>query len=207
MTESTSNLTRFFRNPGQLKTLEHYLLPDLLSRLLRTGIRKVNLLSAGCSTGEEPYSVAMLLSELLPEGFSFAICAVDRSGPAIASAVKACYTPNQCEGVPPLYRGRYLEREGEGYRVSEEIRERVRFELGEIESIELQEDFDLVLCRNLLTYTEEDRRTALAERLWLLMKPYSYLLIGGSESLLGVSSRFEYLECEWSSYYRKFAPE
>lgn len=203
MDHATSQLTRFFRNSDQLKALEYLILPDLIARKRESGERNLSVWSAGCSTGEEAYSLAMLIRELLPAGFAVSIIATDRSSEALAVAKRGVYPEGGVSGVPPRLLRRCLSPVADGYAVVPPIRDLVRFELGEIGFAGEGGDYDLVVCRNVLTYVPEDERAAFAASLWRAMAAYSYLLLGGSESLLGVESRFEYLSNEWCSVYRK----
>lgn len=203
MSRQTSNLTRFFRNSGHFETLEQLILPDLIARSsLGTGLRSW---SAGCSTGEEAFSLAMLLEELLPERLERSIIAVDRSTEAIAVARRARYPVAAAKELPSAYRERYFRPVEGDLEVVPELRLRVSFAAAAIESYRPKQPCDLVLCRNVLTYADEAGKRAIIDRLWEGMADYSYLLVGGSESLLGYDDRFEYLECEWTSYYRKRA--
>ena len=201
MSRQTSNLTRFFRNSGHFETIEHLILPDLLAHSgLPFGLRAW---SAGCSTGEEPFSLAILLEELLPEQMARSIVAVDRSPEAIAIARRARYAVAAAKELPSAYRERYLRPVDGDLEIVPELRLRVSFAAAPLESYEPEPRCDLVLCRNVLTYADAAAKRAIIDRLWTGMSDYSYLLVGGAESLLGYDERFEYLECEWTSYYRK----
>lgn len=203
MGSTTSNLTRFFRNPGHFKALEHVIVPDIAARKGRAGSRGMKLWSVGCSTGEEPLSLAMLLLETLPEGCVPQIVAIDRDPRAVDRARRGIYRDAQIDGVPRRLRARYFERCAEGFRPAEELRRLIRFECRAVEDAEEAEAYDIVVCRNLLTYAGNTGQRTIAARLWHAMASYSYLLIGGSETLLGVDGRFEYLSTDWSVVYRK----
>jgi len=201
MSRQTSDLTRFFRNSDHFETLEHIVLPDLIAHSgLPPGLRAW---SAGCSTGEEAFTLAMLLEELLPKRLERSIIAVDRSRDAIAAARRGRYPAAAVEGVPRLYRKRYFRPVEGGLEVIPEVRRQVSFAVASLESYEPKSQFQLVLCRNVLTYADEEGKKAIIDRLWRGMADYSYLLVGGAETQLGYDDRFEYLECEWTSYYRK----
>lgn len=194
-------LTRFFRNPAQLKLLEHVVLPDILAHKGLLSDERLLVWSAGCSTGEEAYTLAMLFGELVPGEFS--IVASDRSPEALTTARRAVYRSSGVSGVPSRYLRRCFTPVKEGYEVVESIRSSVSFKLEEIGSSDARGAYDLVVCRNVLTYVPHQAREAFAASLWEAMAGYSFLLLGGSESLLGVRSRFEFLSNEWGSVYRK----
>lgn len=203
MTTTPSNLTRFFRNAGHFKALAHVIVPDVVARKERSGVRTFSLWSVGCSTGEEPLSVAILLREILPTGFEPRIVAIDSDRRAVDFAVRGVYSEAQVDGVPRRLRGRCFQRGGEGLRAVAELRRCISFECRSVEESEESGVYDIVMCRNLLTYADEAGRRVIAARLWEAMAPYSYLLVGGSESLLGVDERFEYLANDWCATYRK----
>lgn len=201
MSRSTSNLTRFFRNPAQFKALEHVIVPDIAARKGASG--SLALWSVGCSTGEEAFSLAILLREILPSGLDARIVAIDRDRQVVGAAERAIYTEAQVAGVPQRLRDRYFERCAGGYRAADEVRSRIRFECLKVEESRELGVYDIVMCRNLLTYADEKGERLIAARLWDAMATYSYLLVGGSESLFGVDERFEYLPNDWSVSYRK----
>lgn len=204
MSESTSNLTRFFRHSAQLKSLEHHWVPDLLAGRDATDMLKV--WCVGCSTGEEAYTLAILLNEILPAEMDFAMRAIDRERDVLKKAERGLYNRRETAGIPKRFLDRYFHVRNGEYEVVEKLSSRISFELESIEGSSERGVYDLVLCRNVLTYANEAGRRLIAERLWEAMSSPSYVVVGGSESLFGLSSRFGYLSDEWSSAYRKRLP-
>lgn len=203
MDEPVSNLTRFFRNSDQLKTLEYTLLPNLVANKLKAGSAWLKAWVIGCSTGEEVYTLAIILREVLPEDFGFSIVAVDRSAAVLSVAERGVYSPSKVAAVPTRFLGRYFEPTPGGYKVRSIIRDPVRFAHQEGEAARFSGEFDLVTCRNVLSYLRPSERALLLGHVWNAMAPCSWLVLGGSESLLGVESHFEYVADRWSSAYRK----
>lgn len=203
MNPATPKLTRFFRNQSQLKALEHIVIPEILSR--KRDNDAIRALSAGCSTGEEAYSLAILLRETLPPRVPISVTAVDRSPEAIAEARRGRYPASRAAGVPARLLARYFTARAGGYEVDRHLRELVRFEPTPIESLRAPGSYDLVVCRNVLTYVAEPERSAFVEHLRDLMRPGACLLIGASESLLGIDTVFRYCSTEWGGLYRREA--
>lgn len=206
MNGMTSTLTRFFRHQAQLKSLEHHLIPDLVLHGLQEERTRLEVWCVGCSTGEEPYTLAILLSEILPSGHDFSIEAIDRVPEAVRRAERGIYRSAEVAGMSKRFLERYFLRRGEGYEVRSSLRSRVRFRCEAVESSTERGLYDLVLCRNVLTYAGAADRAGIVRRLWEAMSSYSLLVVGGSESLFGSGSPFEYRSDEWSSAYCKRSP-
>lgn len=183
----TTNVTRFFREPHHFDTLRHRVLPGLAARA-RAGER-VRLWSAGCSTGEEPYSLALTVLDALPEAASLdvRILATDLDRSVLAAGAAGVYPGRATQSIPPPLRTRYFRRPSgreAGYAVGPELRALVTFrQLNLARSWPLRGRFDAILCRNVVIYFDEatERRvwSGLAERLL----PGGWLFIGHSERI------------------------
>lgn len=122
-----SNLTRFFRNQAHFDALEHYVIPALI-RLREGGPdNTIKIWSAGCSTGEEPYAIAMLLSEVLPAPWKFEIIASDISPECLSAAREGFYADSRIAGLPDRYLKKYFDKAEGGCRVRADIRSAIRF--------------------------------------------------------------------------------
>jgi len=181
--------TQFFREPHHFDFLSRHMIPRWLDEA-RGGrrLRRLRVWSAGCSTGEEPYSVAMHLASEL-EGWQISILATDLSRHALARADAAIYPADRATTIPErLRRGCLLRgvRTQQGMvKVAAPIRARVRFErlnLAE-EAARAGHGFDLVLCRNVLIYFRPKTRVVVLERLVAALAPSGILLLGHAESL------------------------
>jgi chemotaxis protein methyltransferase CheR len=190
-----TNETHFFREPAQFRLLESSLLPRWLDEA-NDGVRPRRLLvwSAACSTGEEPYSLAMLLLARLPPEWRLEILATDLSTKALTKATAAVYPMARLADVPDELRLRYLLR-GIGnqdgkFRVGDEVRRRVQFRrVNLLEPASLAARFDLVLCRNVLMYFRPETRRTVVEHLVDRLAPAGHLCVGHSESLHGFDTR------------------
>lgn len=199
----TTNLTRFFRNQAHFDAIEKYVVPELIKIKSATGDRKLHIWSAGCSTGEEPYSVAMLLAEILPAGWSFEVVASDISLKCLMVGKEALYPDQRIQGIPDAYLAKYFERKPGGYQLKDSIKKAVRFDYHNLKNDSGLKSQDIVLCRNVLIYFDEAAQKAAVERFWDAMAPKSFLFIGHSESLFGMNTKFEFVKTDWATLYRK----
>ncbi len=188
----TTNTTDFFREPKHFEILTGRVLPELFARG-GTG-RNVNIWSAGCSTGEEPYTLGMVLSEFarLNAGFGFSILATDISTQVLRMAVRAVYPESKIAPIPPDVRKRYLLRSKDRtrrlVRIAREVRERVRFRrLNFMEEFRFEGQLDIIFCRNVVIYFDRATQEMLFSRFCRKLVPGGYLFIGHSESLAGMT--------------------
>jgi chemotaxis protein methyltransferase CheR len=185
-----TNETHFFREPSQFELLERTIVPRWIAEAQR-GDRapRVRIWSAGCSTGEEPYSLGMALTRALPPEFTIEIFATDVSSKVLARAREAVYPMRRLHEVPETLHKRFLlrgtgPREGE-FRIGPEIRRLVRFDSLNLVSPPRPSmgEFDAVLCRNVLIYFQAETRKKIVRWLCSQVTPGGYLFVGHSESL------------------------
>lgn len=200
----TTNLTRFFRNQPHFDALEHYVLPELIKLKGSSGERKIRIWSAGCSTGEEPYTIAMLLKDCLPAPWSFEVVASDISLKSLMVAKEGFYPDARMQGVPEAFLSKYFDKKAGGYQIKDEIKKFVRFDYHNLKNDSGLRDLDVVFCRNVLIYFDEAAQKATIERFWDAMASKSFLFIGHSESLFGMNTKFEFVKTDWACFYRKF---
>lgn len=189
----TTNKTDFFREPSHFSYLTEKALPTLQN--LRTfGVRKsMKVWSAGCSTGEEPYTLAMVLAEVqdMQPGFCFDILATDISTKVLKTAVRAIYPMRLIEPVSTYFRKKYLlkglDKKNPQVRIIPELRKRVRF--GRLnfmdEDFGLPENVDIIFCRNVIIYFDKQTQEKLVEKFCRYLNKGGYLFLGHSESLHG----------------------
>lgn len=199
----TTNLTRFFRNQPHFDALINYVIPNVVEMKRKQGKWNVRIWSAGCSTGEEPYTIAMVLKEYLPSGFSFEVLASDISLKSLMVGKQGFYSDSRITGVPPEYLNKYFTQVSGGYQIKEDIMKCVRFDYHNLKHDSGQRNLDVVFCRNVLIYFDEAAQLATINRFWDSMAPKSYLFIGHSESLFGMKTQFEFLKTNWACLYQK----
>ncbi len=200
----TTNLTRFWRNTAHFQTFEYITVPDLVEYKKKKNVPGIKIWSAGCSTGEEPYTIAMILKEILPPYFTIDVIASDISLKSLMTAREGLYAETRIGGIPDYYLRKYFEKKGNGYLLSEEIRKLVKFDYHNLKHDSGLRNLDVVFCRNVIIYFDETAQKAVINRFWDAMSEHSYLFIGHSESLFGMNTRFEFIKTEWATLYRKF---
>lgn len=200
----TTNLTRFFRNQAHFDAIEHFVVPELIKLKGSGGDRKIKVWSAGCSTGEEPYTIAMLLKEILPAGWSCEVTASDISLKSLMVGKEGFYADSRIVGIPDNYLAKYLEKKPGGYQIKDEVKKLVRFDYHNLKNDSGQRNLDIVFCRNVLIYFDEAAQKASVERFYEAMSSKSFLFIGHSESLFGMNTKFEFVKTDWACFYRKF---
>jgi len=191
--EVTIQETHFFRNPPQVRALRQHVLPELLRAAEGRG-RRVRIWSAGCSTGDEPYSIAMALRELLPStaGWDVKVIGTDISQGALVAARAATYGPRALQLATPEQRERFFLPTADGrHQVRPEVRELVELRHHNLVRDQPPDDqLDLVLCRNVTIYFSRETTRALMGRLHGALRDGGYLLLGHSETLWQVSTQF-----------------
>lgn len=200
----TTNLTRFWRNAAHFQTFEKHVVIDLVDYKKKVGNKSIRLWSAGCSTGEEPYSLAIVLKELLPPGFTAEITASDISLKSLMIAKEGFYPETRIAGVPEQYLAKYFEKKGNGFQVKDEIKQMIKFDYHNLKNDSGLRNLDVVFCRNVIIYFDDVAQKAVINRFWDAMSDHGFLFIGHSESLFGMETQFEFVKTEWATLYRKF---
>jgi len=201
----TTNLTRFFRNQPHFDALVNYVIPDIIERKkASSGLdRTIKVWSAGCSTGEEPLTISMILKSILPMGFNYQITASDISLKSLLVGQKGFYADNKVDGIPADYLAKYFTKVEGGYQANKEILDPIHFDYHNLKNDSGIRNLDVVFCRNVLIYFDEAAQLAVVNRFYDAMAAKSYLFIGHSESLFGMKTQFEFLKTEWACLYTK----
>jgi len=199
----TTNLTRFFRNQAHYDTFINHVIPDLVERKRKSGQKKISIWSAGCSTGEEPYTNAMVLKEHLPPDFTIEIVASDLSLKSLMKAKEGFYLKSRVSGIPEQYLNKYFTQEDNGYRIREEVGKLIKFDYHNLKFGSSLRNLDIVFCRNVLIYFDEAAQKNVIDNFWESMSSHSYLFIGHSESLFGMDTQFKFIKTDWACIYGK----
>ncbi|MEE4351443.1 MAG: protein-glutamate O-methyltransferase CheR [Desulfatiglans sp.] len=194
----STNETLFFRDTAPFELIQHKILPDLidLRSAKSSGILSipVNIWSAACSTGQEVYSIAIVLKELLPDAKKYRIklLGTDISDAAVAQASYGKYNKFEIErGLDRDKLQRYFSPNGDTWKIKDEIRAMATFrKLNLMLPFNGLGKFDIVLCRNVAIYFSQEDRKKLFERIANILAPDGYLIIGSTETLTGVCPRF-----------------
>lgn len=181
----TTNVTNFFREAHHFRTLETDLLPPLAERARAGG--RVRLWSAGCSMGQEPYSIAMCLLRALPDAarLDIRVLATDIDSAVLATARRGRYPAAQVEPVEPALRRQFFQEAGNGEMdVRDDLRDMILFRrLNLIGPWPFRGPFDVIFCRNVVIYFDGETQAALWPRMYQMLAPGGVLFIGHSERL------------------------
>ena len=202
----STNLTSFFREESHFHKLQ-----DVMSAMIDTSGRgrrtpKLRVWSAGCSTGEEPYTLAITSKEITDgRKVDLRILATDISTKTLKTAVDGVYPKDRVKNIPPLLLRKYFQigqRHWSGYyRVRKELKDIIRFRrFNLMENLPVNGLFDVIFCRNVMIYFDKKTQDDLVNRFYGNLKEGGYFFVGHSESLMGLTHRFKYVE---PSVYRK----
>jgi len=204
----TVNETYFFREEYQLRAFAEEILPELRAE---KEDRVLSLWSAGCASGEEAYTISMLLIE--QGGFrdwDVRIVGTDISRRVLRQASQARYRESALRSTTALRRDRFFRRAGKLWEVREDVRAPVAFarlNLVEDEPLELVGDVDVLFCRNVLIYFDAEVRRRVVQSFYDRLAPGGYLLLGHSETLLNLPTEFELVQLRNDTVYRKPGPQ
>lgn len=199
----TTNLTRFFRNQPHFDTLINYVIPHIIEEKKKTGNTVIKIWSAGCSTGEEPYTIAMILKDILPSPYTFQITASDISLKSLMVGQQGFYPESRIAGIPEDYLKRFFTKTDGGYQVNKDLMSTIHFDYHNLQNDSGKRNLDVIFCRNVLIYFDEAAQFSVINRFWDSLGPHSYLFIGHSESLFGMKTSFEFLKTDWACIYQK----
>jgi len=193
----TTNYTYFLREEEHFRFLENTVLPALLKK--HQADRSVSIWSAGCSSGEEPYTISMYLKEFFASrggaSWDTRILATDISQKILNSAMNPSYEEEGLSRLPSTWQRKYFTKKPDGkYTVSPEIRNNVIFKTFNLmDPIRFRRPFDLIFCRNVMIYFDQPTKDALVQRFYNVTVPGGYLFIGHSEGLTKATCPYKYL--------------
>ncbi len=201
----TTNLTSFFRENHHFEMLAGEILPDIMQR--NRNSKKIRIWSAGCSTGMESYSIAMVLKEVIPDhlGWDIKILATDLDTNVIKTAAQGIYQANRVTGVSDSRMARWF-MQGQGVnedklKVSKELRQMVTFKpMNLLQPFPFKGPVDIIFCRNVVIYFDKETQKGLFDSFANVHANGSYLFIGHSETLYNVTDRYQLLR---NTVYKK----
>lgn len=203
----TTNETYFFRESFQLKAFTDEIIPELIKSKSGRGIRSLRIWSAGCSTGEEPYTIAMLLS-VIPElkGWKIEVIGTDISNKVLQQARRALYGKSSFRTTEESDLHRFFHQQDGGYKVNDSIREMVtisHLNLFDTHRLALLGKVDLVFCRNVIIYFDQAAKKRVVESFHSALYDGGFLLLGHSESLMNISTLFTLRHFKNDMIYQK----
>jgi chemotaxis protein methyltransferase CheR len=219
----TVNETSFFRVKPQLELFQKFVLEDILHHKQERRDWSLRIWSAGCSTGQEPYSLAFLVCDalayyylrnplpfdmpvpkpLIPPPWKVEILASDISFSALIAAGQGVYTDAQMEPVDYTTRLRYFERNEEKYVVKQSLKNLVQFDFHNLKTEFLPQRNDIIFCRNVMIYFDEAEQKRAIEKFYHCLNPGGYLFVGHAESLFGLSTKFQMIHQNNATVYKR----
>lgn len=205
----TTNETSFFRNPPQLEIFQNVVLTNAIEQARRSGIKKLRIWSAGCSTGEEPYTLAIILHEVLKSdirNWDIKITANDLSEAVLAAARRGIYNEYALRTTPKELISAYFNKDGNVYKLDPALKRLVSFgqiNLNDREQLKRVEKSQIVFCRNVIIYFDDEMKRKVINAFYDNLLPNGALLIGHSESLHNISRAFKLEQHKGTIVYRK----
>jgi len=219
----TVNETSFFRNKAQLELFHKGILENAIREKQAAGNHYLRIWSAGCSTGQEAYTIAMLVADalayhqlrtqhslattwpkpLVPPPWKVEIPASDINYTVLRAGQEAIYNDHQMASVDYSYRLRYFDKVGERYAIKKSIKEIVHFDFHNLKTEFLPQQNDIIFCRNVMMYFDEPEQKRLVEKFYRCLRPGGYLLVGHAESLLGLTDKFVMVHRDSGTAYRR----
>ena len=219
----TVNETSFFRNKAQLELFHKYVLDELIRHKHTLRDYSLRIWSAGCSTGQEPYTLAMLVADslgyfslrnplsspapspkpLIPPPWKVEIVASDISYSVLRVAQEGLYSETQMASVDYSYRLRYFDKTGERYAVKKALKELVHFDFHNLKTEYLPQRNDVIFCRNVMMYFDEAEQRRLLDKFARCLNSQGHLFVGHAESLLSLSDKFVMVYRNSGTAYQK----
>ncbi|MFZ0737700.1 MAG: protein-glutamate O-methyltransferase CheR [Candidatus Acidiferrales bacterium] len=196
LNEITIGETYMFRAPAQLEALRKVILPQLIEARGKSGVKRIRVWSAGCSTGEEPYTLAMFFLEescRLLDGWSVEIVATDLNDNSIHAAEAGLYGDYAMKNTPEPMRRKYFRPEGSKFQASDELRERIQFRrlnMKDDAKMLFMKGMDIIFCCNVLIYFDKASKSRVVKHFFANLIHGGYLFLGNAESLYQMNDDF-----------------
>ena len=204
----TTNETSFFRNLPQLAAFSDEVLPIVLAEKKKESSKILRIWSAGCSTGEEPYTISMLLMEKMPDisNFNIEIIANDISENVLQAARKGIYHELSLRTTPKNYADKYFKKQGNVFHIDEKVKKYVRFShinISDSLKMSLIKNVDIIFCRNVTIYFSDEVKKKITKFFYTSLVKGGFYFIGHSESLHGISKAFKLIYLKNGLVYKK----
>jgi len=190
----TTNETYFFREEFQLKTFTQEIVPEVCARKAKNGDRRLRIWSAGCSSGEEPYTIAMLLLDMPSmRDWQVEIIGTDISQKVLHAARKGVYGSSSFRNTDPAYQRRFFSTSDGKWKVADNVKGLVTISLLNLfdtSKVALLGKMDIIFCRNVIIYFDLIAKKKVIESFYNRLRPEGFLLLGHSESLINISNAF-----------------
>ena len=201
--------TYFFRNKAQFDVLMRFVLPEIIKRKVFTGDQHIRAWSAGCSKGDEPYSIAIAIMEALPSynEWNISILGTDINRNGLTCSEEAIYTQKDIGHLEKEYLDKYFSIRGSTYVLKEDVKALVRFEYHNLAKdsfiTETIQNMDIIFCRNVIIYFDAQTTQRVIENFYNCLTEDGYLFLGHTETLWQISNKFERVEFPQTFIYKK----
>lgn len=201
--------TCFFRNQPQLDALRKVVLPKIVEAQAKSAVRQIRVWSAGCSTGEEPYTLAMIFleeSQSVLKGFRFEVEATDLNEISLEHARQGLYGEYSTRNLTPYFRQKYFLPAGESLQVNSLLQSKVKFSrlnLQDASRMVFMKGMDIIFCCNVLIYFDTDSKRMVIQHFYNNLTAHGFLFLGHSESLYGISDDFRLVHMPSATGYVK----
>ena len=219
----TVNETSFFRHKAQLDLFQKFVLEELLKQKQTRREYSVRVWSAGCSTGQEAYTLAMLIADglayyylrnslpvelplpkpLVAPPWRVEVLASDISYSVLRAGQEGGYSESQMASVDYSFRLRYFDKMGDRYAVKKNLKDLVHFDFHNLKTEYLPQRNDVIFCRNVMMYFDEPEQKRLVEKFYRCLNPQGYLFVGHAESLLGLTEKFQMVHRNNGTAYQR----
>jgi chemotaxis protein methyltransferase CheR len=219
----TVNETSFFRHKVQLDLFQKFVLEELLKKKQAKREYSVRVWSAGCSTGQEAYTLAMLIADglayyylrtsppvelplpkpLVAPPWRVEVLASDISYSVLRAGQEGSYSESQMASVDYTFRLRYFDKMGDRYAVKKTLKDLVHFDFHNLKTEYLPQRNDVIFCRNVMMYFDEAEQKRLVEKFYRCLNPGGYLFVGHAESLLGLTDKFQMIHRNSGTAYQR----
>src|SRR6266540_3701537 len=219
----TVNETSFFRNKPQLELFQKGTLEEMLHKKQERRDWSLRVWSAGCSTGQEPYTLAMMIADalayyylrnplpfempfpkpLIPPPWRVEILASDINYSVLRAAQEGMYPEHQMEPVEYTSRLRYFDKVNDKYAIKKSVKELVHFDFHNLKTEFLPQRNDIIFCRNVMIYFDEAEQKRLVEKFYRCLNPEGYLFVGHAESLFGLTDKFRMIHQNNGTVYQR----
>ena len=201
----TIHETYFFREEQQLKTFSDEVLPEVFKA--KSQEKSLRIWSAGCSTGEEPYTISIIINEKKEfKNWNVEIIGTDVSQRVLQSARRGLYQSTAFRVIDPRYISMYFHKEEDGYKINDDVKKNVVFlnlNVMDENKMALINSVDIIFCRNMIIYFDQDGKRNVINSFYRKLKVGGYLLLGHSESLINISTAFALRHFKYDMLYQK----
>ncbi len=191
----TINVSEFYRNPEQWRVFEDEFLPAYLNK-----DTELKIWSSACSTGDEPYTLAMIVSKYMPVG-RFKILSTDIDLSALQKAKEGIYSIKSLKSLPQEYLKKHFIKEGENYKIKDELKKSIEFRQLNLLTDDYPKDMDIIVCRNVLIYFTEEAKAEIYKKFNKALKKDGTLFIGNTEQII-MSDRYKFKPVK-TFFYKK----